>query len=137
LLDDHHRWPLRVMHHRKLAAILRGLPQSQRLQAAATVRARGNGGNFDTIKDVRTADVRSSPTSATKSARSGSDGPSYWQSRFSVTLKPPVAILLPGAHSHMVLDHGRRVVPGRPRLLVFFNGHLGLFDLPCLRQGRG
>src|SRR5262245_30822079 len=72
-----------------------------------------------------------------KHQSSGSNGPSYWPSRFSVTLQPPVVILLPGAHSHVVLDHGCRVVPGRPRLLVFFNGHLGLFDLPCLREGRG
>src|SRR5262245_33024422 len=81
--------------------------------------------------------LASTAHSSEKCHRSGSDGPSYWQSRFSVTLKPPVVILLPGAHSHVVLDHGRRVVPGRPRLLVFFNGHLGLFDLPCLREGRG
>src|SRR5262245_40245808 len=57
--------------------------------------------------------LASTAHSSEKCHRSGSDGPSYWQSRFSVTLKPPVVILLPGAHSHVVLDHGRRVVPGR------------------------
>src|SRR5262245_48947361 len=68
-------------------------------------------------------------------AKSRSDGPSYRQSRFSITLQPVVAIFLPPTHAHLVVDHRCGVMSGGAQILIVLNRTPCLFLATQLRKG--
>src|SRR5262245_3118552 len=80
----------------------------------------------------------SDPRSALlRSAIRRSDGPSYRQSRSSITLQPVVAIFLPPTHAHLVVDHRYGVMSGRAQMLIVLNRTPCLFLATQLRKGGG
>jgi hypothetical protein len=66
-----------------------------------------------------------------------SNGPSYRQSRFSITLQPVVAIFLPPTHAHLVVDHRYGVMSGGAQMLIVLDRTPCLFLATQLRQGGG
>src|SRR6476661_8265428 len=70
-------------------------------------------------------------------SRPGGGSRSYRKPRLAVALEPAITILLPPAHSHLVLDHAQRIVPGRTQSLVISHGSFCLRMTARLSTGSG